>query len=66
MFSFFTTLKALFHSPRPSSRADRAARGVGRPHSPAAPKRAASQHLLDAARQRPDALLRAYNSSTRA
>ena len=69
MFSFFTTLKALFHSPRPSSRplsrADRAARGVGRPHSPAAPKRAASQHLLDAARQRPDALLRAYNSSTR-
>ena len=69
MFSFFTTLKALFHSPRPSSRplsrADRAARGVGRPHSPAAPKHAASQHLLDAARQRPDALLRAYNSSTR-
>ena len=46
MFSFFTTLKALFRPPRPSSRplsrADRAARGVGRPHTPAAPKRAAA------------------------
>ena len=69
MFSFFTTLKALFRPPRPSSRplsrADRAARGVGRPHAPAAPKRAVSQHLLDAARQQPDALLRAYKSSMR-